>query len=85
MTTKNTKTKSFEVNGENLLKKIKELIHQGNIRKIIIEDKDEKSLIIISVTIATFITLIFPPITIITAIFVLLTECTVRIETEKED
>lgn len=31
---------SFKVNGEELLKKVKELINEGNIRKISIIDKD---------------------------------------------
>lgn len=30
---------SFNINGENLLKKIKELIEEGNVRKVTITDK----------------------------------------------
>ena len=35
---------SFTIHGENLLKKVKELINEGNIRKISIHDKDGKEL-----------------------------------------
>jgi hypothetical protein len=33
---------SFSVNGENLLKKVKEIIEEGNVRRITIKDKDGK-------------------------------------------
>ena len=38
----NVRTEEFHVNGEELLSKIKKLVHEGNIRKIIIKDKDGK-------------------------------------------
>jgi len=36
-------TEKIQVKGDELLKKIKELIHQGNIRKIIIKDSDGRT------------------------------------------
>ena len=36
-------TEKIHVKGDELLKKVKELIHQGNIRKIIIKDSDGKT------------------------------------------
>ncbi len=38
-----TKESSFKVNGEDLLKEIKKLIHEGNIRRIIIKDEKGKN------------------------------------------
>jgi len=35
---------SFHINGENLVKKVKELIAEGNVRKITIYDKYDKEL-----------------------------------------
>ena len=35
----------FKISGENLLKKVKELIEEGNVRKITIKDKTGKELI----------------------------------------
>jgi len=40
-----TSKESFSINGEALLKKIKELIAEGNVRKITITDKSGKELI----------------------------------------
>jgi hypothetical protein len=39
----NFRTEEFKVEGEKLLSKIKELIHEGNIRKVIIKDKEGKT------------------------------------------
>lgn len=41
----------FKVKGKELLKKIEELIHQGNIRKIIIKDEKGRTFIEIPVSI----------------------------------
>ena len=43
--------KEFKVKGEELLKKIKELVHQGNIRKIIIKNEEGKTYLEIPVTV----------------------------------
>ncbi len=37
-----TTKESFKINGENLLKKIKELIKEGNVTKITIHEKSKK-------------------------------------------
>ena len=41
----------FKVAGKDLLKKIEELVHEGNIRRIIIKDADGKTYIEIPLTI----------------------------------
>ncbi|TET53126.1 MAG: DUF4342 domain-containing protein [Actinobacteria bacterium] len=38
-------TEEFEVSGENVIKKIKELIHEGNVRKISLQNEEGKTLI----------------------------------------
>lgn len=45
MTKENIKTEEFKVSGEEVVKKIKELVKQGNIRRIIIQNEKGKSLI----------------------------------------
>jgi hypothetical protein len=68
------------VEGEKLLTKIKELIHEGNIRKVIIKDKDGKTLMEIPMTFGVVGVLIVPQLAAIGAIAALLTEATVVVE-----
>src|SRR5512136_1657363 len=42
MSSEHVRTEEFRVNGEQLLSKIKELLHEGNIRRVTIKDKDGK-------------------------------------------
>ena len=43
-------TEEFRVEGEKLIAKIKELIHEGNVRRIMIKDKDGKIVMEIPLT-----------------------------------
>ena len=45
------KVEEFKVKGEELLSKVKEIIHEGNIRKIIIKNDNGKTYLEIPVTI----------------------------------
>lgn len=74
------RTEEFKVEGEKLLAKIKELIHEGNIRKVIIKDKDGKSLVEIPMTFGVMGVLILPQLAAIGAIAALLTEATIVVE-----
>jgi len=76
------KTEEFKVNGEDLLKKVKELIHEGNIRKITIETKEGKQVLSFSLTFGVAGAVILPPLAVIGALVALLTECTIKIERE---
>lgn len=74
------RTEEFKVEGEKILAKIKELIHEGNIRKVIIKDKDGKSLVEIPMTFGVMGVLILPQLAAIGAIAALLTEATIVVE-----
>lgn len=43
--------KSFHVSGDELLKKIKEIIHEGNVNRIIIKNEEGKTYLEIPVTV----------------------------------
>lgn len=77
-----TKTEEFKINGEDLLKKVKELIHQGNIRKISINSKSGKEVLSFSLTFGVLGATILPPLAVFGALAALLTECTLKIERE---
>ena len=74
------RTEEFKVDGEKLLARIKELIHEGNIRKIIIKDKDGKVIFELPVTFGVVGALLAPQLAAIGAIAALLTEATVVVE-----
>ncbi len=76
----NFHTEEFKIEGEKLLTKIKELIREGNIRKVIIKDKDGKTVMEIPVTIGVVGVLIAPQLAALGAIAALLSEATVVVE-----
>jgi hypothetical protein len=76
----NVRTEEFRVDGEKLITKIKELLHEGNIRRIIIKDKEGKTVMEIPMTFGVVGALLAPQLAAIGAIAALLTEATVVIE-----
>jgi len=79
MTDKKT-TEEFTVNGEELLAKVKALINEGNIRRIIIKDEAGKTLVELPVTIGVVGVLIAPVLAAVGAIAALVTKCTIVVE-----
>ncbi len=55
-----TKKSEFKVKGEELLKKVKEIIHEGNVRRIIIKNEEGKIYLEIPVTIGVVGVLLAP-------------------------
>ncbi len=74
------KEESFKINGEDLLKKVKELIHEGNIRKITIKGKKGTTLIEFPLTIGVVGAAIAPVLAAVGAIAALVAECTITVE-----
>lgn len=79
MQSKNKK-ESFKVSGDELLKKIKELIKEGNIRKITITDKSDKVIAEFPLTLGVVGAVLAPMLAAIGAIAALVTECTISVE-----
>jgi hypothetical protein len=75
-------TEEFKVSGEDLLNKVKALIKEGNIRKIIIKGKDGKTIIEIPLTITVIGAVLAPMLAAVGAIAALVTECTITVERE---
>jgi hypothetical protein len=74
------RTEEFRVDGEELLRKVKNLIQEGNIRRVIIKDKDGKIVFEIPLTFGVVGALIAPQLAAIGAIAALLGEATVVVE-----
>ena len=75
---------SFNLNGEQLLKKIKELIEEGNVRKITIHDKAGKELMSFPLTIGVVGAVLAPVLAAVGALAALIGECTISVEREEE-
>ena len=73
-------TEEFRINGEELLAKIKELIHEGNVRRVMIKDKDGKVLIEFPLTFGVVGAVLAPTLAAVGAIAALVTEATVVVE-----
>ena len=75
-----TGTEEFRVNGEQLVAKIKEILHEGNIRRLIIKDKDGRTLIEVPLTLGIVGVIVVPVWAAIGAIAALVTEATIVVE-----
>lgn len=67
------------INGSDLLKNIKSLIHQGNLKKITLETKSGRQLFSINLTIAIILSVLFTPFVAIGLIIALVAECNLRL------
>jgi hypothetical protein len=74
------RTEEFRVNGEELIAKIKELIHQGNIRRIMIKDKDGKVLLEFPLTFGVVGAILAPTLAAVGAVAALIGEATIVVE-----
>ena len=72
------------VDGDDLLRKVKELVHEGNIRRIIIKDEEGKRLIEIPLTIGVVGIALLPVWAAIGAIAALVADCTIVVEKVEE-
>ena len=83
-TTSKSKTEAaFErvtVAGEDLLKRVKEIIAEGNVRRISIKDKNGKSVVELPLTVGVVGAALAPVLAAVGAIAALVTECTITIE-----
>jgi Domain of unknown function (DUF4342) len=78
-----TTKESFTINGESLLKKVKELIKEGNIRKITIHDKTGKELMAFPLTVGVVGAVFAPLLAAVGGIAALVGECTITVEREE--
>ena len=80
-----TTKESFNISGEGLLKKVKELVEEGNIRKITIHDKTGKELMSFPLTVGVVGALFAPVLAAIGAVAALIGECTITVERESNN
>lgn len=80
MSEEKVRTEEFKVTGEALLGAVKQLLHEGNIRRIIIKNEEGKTLIEIPLTFGVVGVLLAPSLAAIGAIAALVADCTIVVE-----
>ena len=75
----------FTINGEHLLQKIKELIEEGNVRRITITEKSGKELMSFPLTVGVVGALLAPVLAAIGALAAIIGECTIAVEREEKE
>jgi hypothetical protein len=74
------RTEEFHVHGDMIVAKIKELLHEGNIHRIIIKNEEGRTLVDIPVTLGVVGAILLPQLAAIGAIAALLTHGTIVVE-----
>lgn len=74
---------TFKVTGDDLLRRIKEILHEGNVRRIVIK-QGARTVVEFPVTIGVVGALAAPSLAAVGALAALLTECTIEVERERE-
>ncbi len=76
------KHEEFKVSGDTLIKKIKDLINEGNVRKITIKDKNGKEIVVFPLTVGVVGAVLAPVLAAVGAIAALIGECSITVERE---
>ena len=84
MSEERTWTEEIQTTGEQLLAKVKELVHEGNVRRVIIKDEEGKTLIEVPLTLGVVGAVLLPVWAAIGAIAALVTDCTIVVEKAEE-
>ncbi len=80
MTEKTVTTETIEVTGDELLGKVKEIVREGNVRRIIIRNEDGKKLLEVPLTIGVVGAVLLPVWAAVGALAALIADCTIEIE-----
>ena len=80
MSDEETFTEEFKVSGDAMVAKIKELVHEGNIRRIIIKNEEGQTLIEVPLTIGVVGIILLPVWAAIGAIAALAAKLTIVVE-----
>ena len=77
---KKSRIEEFKVEGDNILNKLKEILHQGNIRRIFLKGEDGKTFLEIPLTVGVVGALIVPVWAAIGAAAALVSKMTIVVE-----
>ena len=75
----------FKLTGSEVIEKIKELIHQGNIRRIILKDDTGKAILEIPLTLGVVGAALMPVLAAVGAVAALVAKLTIVVEKDEEE
>jgi hypothetical protein len=73
------------VSGENVVSKIKELLHEGNVRHIVIKNEEGRTLIEVPVSVGVAGALLLPVWAAVGAVAAVVTKCSIEVQREDEE
>jgi hypothetical protein len=73
-------TEEFKVNGEDLIARIKQLLHEGNIRRITIKNETGETVMELPLTIGVAGAVLAPMLAAVGAIAALMSKCSIVVE-----
>jgi len=74
---------SFRVSGDELLARVKEIVHEGNVRRVIVK-QDGRTVVEFPVTVGVVGAIAAPSLAALGAVAALLTDCTIEVERESD-
>jgi hypothetical protein len=77
---KETRTEELTIRGEELIATVKALVHQGNIRRITIKNREGKVLIEVPLSLGVVGVLLLPTLAALGALAAIVSECTIVVE-----
>ena len=80
MSEENVRREEFKVKGESLVEKVKELVHEGNIRRVLIMDSEGRTLLDIPLTLGVIGALVAPQLAALGALAALVSDATIVVE-----
>ena len=74
---------SFKVTGDDLVRRVKEILHEGNVRRVVIK-QGARTVAEFPVTVGVVGVLAAPALAALGALAALLTECTIEVERDRD-
>lgn len=80
MTDETTRTEIFSIDGETLVATVKNLVHEGNIRRVSVQNKEGRTLLEIPLTFGVVGALLLPTMAALGTVAAMVTECKLVVE-----
>lgn len=81
--TKKSTEEVYKLKGKKVVKKITELIKEGNVKRITVRDNKGKTIFVMPVTVGVIGAVLAAPLVVIGAIVAMVTECEISVERTK--